>query len=322
MEKRQVYMGTVEYAAGQKKTFEVQRDGVLLQLNLRARYTVTAGTNAMVGAKYQTIARILRRVEVKIGNDTIVSQSGEELAARALYESGVVPDGMEDAFVLTGSATVTAYDVTIPLPFYLPRSADPFATAADLRGQTQVTLEVTWANGAADLVTTVESAALSAVTLDLEGIYALLGPNDAWAKRTFLIRELSSIQKDFTASSTAMGITIDGKTNVAVRSVGIAMLDGLVGTNADLNTLRIESGAFKWQELRAGAIQAENKRAYAVGILTGWYYVPFVFGGMDAMAINTSPNVLTADLQAVFDVNSATAGQVLMSVEKVRPLNR
>lgn len=320
MEFRKVKLGTLDYAAGQKKTLELSRDGILLQLNLRVRFTVTAGASAMVGALFQTIARGIRRADVVIdGRDTVLSHSGEMLAARAIYEHGVVIDGMEDTFVLTGSATVTSYDVTIPIPFYLPRSADPFAAALPINRYRQATLELTFANGAADLVTTVNSAALSAFTVDVEAEYAFVTPADGWWSKPFLVRELSVVEKDFTAAATAMVLPIfTGAGGVsAIRSVALATLEGLVGTDADLNSLEVVAGTFVWQKIDAAAIQASNKATFATAILTGFYMLPFVKGGQEAMAINAGG--LTADLNAVLNVNSATAGKVLMSIERLRP---
>ena len=101
---RSVKIGTIDYVAGQKKTIDIPRDGVITQINIRFQYTHDNAAAGPAGPFFQTLARLVRRVDVVIGGrDTVVSQSGEMLSARAQCEFGTPADGMADTVVLTNS---------------------------------------------------------------------------------------------------------------------------------------------------------------------------------------------------------------------------
>lgn len=312
-------IGSIDYVANQKKTLDIPRNGILLQLNLRVQFTITNGVTPPTDPLFQALARIIRRADLVLGGrDTVVQHSGEALAARATYETGNVPDGMEDTVVLTGSAA-TAYDVTIPIIRWLPRSRNPLSTADDLRKMTQATLEITWGDDS-DIYGTSNSAAISAVTCDVEAEYLFGAPLDI----PLQIRQLSEINEAYTASNDKLAITIDGSTGLFVRSVGIASLVAKVGSNAPLASgkIKFQSAQNVFHANKGPALQSDNKSKFGFeSLLTGYYYRQFTWAGDLSMAINTDPRALPADLKAIFDV-TFTSGthELLLGIEAIRPL--
>src|SRR5690606_29541344 len=99
------------YASGGRQTLEIDRDGVLLGLRLRLKFTITNGGTAAVTPLFQALARLMRRLEVIAGGrDTVWSVQGEDLAARVQYENAARAYGMGDTVVLTESVA-TNYDI-------------------------------------------------------------------------------------------------------------------------------------------------------------------------------------------------------------------
>lgn len=313
-------VGTIDYASAQKKSIDIPRDGVAVQYNLRAQYTVTNGGSAAVGPQFETLARIFRRVDVVLGGrDTVVSLSGESLSARAVVEFGAVPDGMADTVVLTGSAATT-YDVTIPIPRFLPRSRTPLMCADDLRRVTQATLEVTWGNSdCTAFYNTPNSAAISAVTCWLEVHYLVDMPDPADA--AFLIRQLSEISHGYSAANTAEAVTIDGQTGLGIRSIAVAAMDDTVGSNSLVNAMKLQAGTLVFQDRKGPAIQGANKlTGEMASLITGFYFMPTTTLGDDRLALDTSPQSIPADLKALFDLSVGSGTEsLLLSVEAIRP---
>jgi hypothetical protein len=316
---RIVNVGTIDYVSGQKKTIGLPRDGVALQYNLRLQFTCTNAAGGPTGPLFQTLARLIRHVDVILGGrDTVVSASGEMLAARAQYEWGVPADGMDDTVVLTNSA-VTVYDVTIPIPRALPRGQQPLLTADDLRRVSQAVLEITWGS-VADLFTADNGAVLSALTCWLEVEYLL----DVAGDVTFGVRELREITQGYTSSNDQMAVVIDGQTGNRVRSVAVASLVAGVGSNTPLNLggVRIESGSFVFRNRKGPSIQAHNRSMFEQQApIVGFYYMPFEWAGDPSHAIDTRVGILPTDLHAVFDI-AFTAGvhELKLSIESIRPL--
>jgi len=317
---RAVNIGTLDFATGQKKSIDIPRDGVAVQYNIRVQYTCTNGATGPTTPHFQTLARLLRRVDVVLGGrDTVVSQSGESLAARAQYEWGTPADGMADTVVLTNSAA-TVYDVTIPIPRFLPRSMRPLMCADDLRAITQATLEITWGTSdAANLFGTTNSAAISAVTCWVEVEYLIDMP--APAEAAFAVRQLSEIVQDYSAANDNLSVTIDGQTGLAVRTIAFAALDNLVGSNSLVNSWKLQAGTDIFHQRKAPALQAKNKIEFGQeSLITGYYFQPLTFAGDPGMSINTDPRVIPADLKAVFDVSTGSgAEKLVISVESIRP---
>lgn len=317
---RKVHIGSIDYVSGQKKTLTIPTDGVVVQYVVRLAFTVTNGGSAAVGPLFQTLARIIRRLDITYqGRDTVVSQSGEMLAARAQYEQGVPCYGMDDSVVLTGSAATT-YNVAIPIMRFLPRSTNPFRTSDDLRRISQAVMEITWGDSAcAFFYGTPNSAALSAVTCRVEAWYLL----DVMPEARFDVRELSEINQSYSATNTALGVTLDSNTGVLFRSLAVASLVASVGSNSPLNAgkVTVKAASFTFQECDGRTIQANNRHDFEqASLITGFYFLPLTFAGDPSMMINTLRPNLTGELQALFDV-TYTSGthELLIGKEIVRP---
>lgn len=316
MENRTLHVGSVDYAAGQKKTLDLDRSGVVMSYNLRVQFTVTSGSSGPATPLFQTLARLIRRAEINIqGRDTVVSHSGEMLAARAQYEFGTKADGMDDTVVLSGSSTATSYDVTIPIPRFLPRSQQPTRTGDDLRKTSQARMEITFGD-IDDLFGTANGASISNVTVDVEEELLHGLPEDS----SFLIRQLSEITDEIGSTTDNNAFTIDGRTGLEIRTLALAYTDDDVGANDVLNKLWVQSSSFVWHSRKAGAVRAQNKAFFGQeALIDGFYYQPFTFAGSLQQMIGTKG--LPADLKAIQDVTVGSGTtRYKASIEAVRPL--
>jgi hypothetical protein len=249
-----------QYQAGVRNTIAIDRDGVLMMLVLRVQFRCTNGATGPVGPLWQTLARIMRRVEVIVnGQDTVVTINGAHLASRAQVEWGGRSLGMDATVVLTNSA-VTDYDVTIPLPFFLPKGVRPDDTGLDLRQTQQAILAVTWGD-ASDLFTTTNSAALSNVSCVVEGHYYVNAP----AEQVFLARVLDTQDTPNPASNANMAILQDRGSDLWYRSWHMATLRNNVAVqNIITGDVRLNAGAFVYINRDGQNVLAETIRNYAL----------------------------------------------------------
>lgn len=311
-------LGSLTFAEGQRATLDINRTGVLTELFIRFRFTITNGSNAAVGALWGALAAYLKRVELIVnGRDTIVSMDGPGLLMRALYEYGQPPKGSDATVVLTGSSTATAYDVTVPIPLFLPRSAVPLTTALPLQSLGQATLAVTFGT-IADFYTTPNGAAISAVTCDVHGRY-LLQVNP---QQQFLARILDYKEQELTATSTRFEITADVGSGLQYRSMYLATLVAGVASNAILaaGSVSLDTGQFNFESIDGPVIQADNINKFdRATAQTGVYaLVMEAFG--QPMWINTARQVMPADLRLTLDA-AKQSGTNLIKVyrESIRP---
>lgn len=308
------------YQAGVRNTIAIDRDGVLLSLNLRIGFTVTNGATGPSGPLWQTLARILRRVEVIAnGADTIVSLSGAHLASRAQLEWGVRPAGMEATVVLTNSA-VTNYDIVIPLPFFLPKGVRPDDTALDLRRTQQAILAVTWGD-ASDLFATPNGAAITAVTMVVEGEYYVNAPADA----LYLTRALDMQEVPNPATNANLAILQDRGSDLWYRSWHVATLRNQLSVqNILTGDIRLNGGAFFYLNRDSSLWMAETFRSYAIPfsefpVADRAYRLDMHMFGQGTTMINAA--ALGGDLFLTVGT-TYTSGTELISIsrEMVRPL--
>ena len=309
-------LGTVDFAENQRKTMGIDRDGVLLQMNLRLQFTITNGVSAAVAPQWEALGSLIKRLEIIMGGrDTVVSIDGPGLIARARYEFGQAPKGADDTVVLTGSAA-TAYDVVIPVVFWSPRGRRPDDTALDLRRVRQATLAVTWGD-IDDFYGTANSAAISAVTCTVEGHYMLDVPVD----HQYLVRQLDLIEEEVSASNSGLTILVDGITGLYLRSVMVVgLVDGVASDNMlEAGSIRMESGSFVFSNQDGPMLQGDNVLAFATAKQTGVYYQRIAKFGEFPHMINT--NNLTANLNDIFDVTKQSGTNKLkLYRETLRPL--
>lgn len=309
-------IGSIPFVSGSRQTLDLDRDGVLLGLNLRLRFTVTNGGNGPTTPKFQTLARLLKRIEILAGGrDTVVNITGHDLAARVQYESAAVARGMDATVVLTNSA-VTAYDVSLPLSFMLPRGRRPDDTGLDTRGLSSLSLITTWGTtDAADLFGTTNSAAISSVTLDVEGHYLLNPP-----ETPFLVRALDYVQQEVTASSSNFALIMDRGTGLAYRTMMLVADANDVGNDSIINSLRLEEGSFVYQNTDFASLKGSNKVEYnQSSLITGMAMLNLIHLGEAITAINTGG--LTSDLKLVLDVTKQSGtNYVRVQREAIRGL--
>lgn len=269
--KQLAHIGEIEYQSGARRQLYIPRYAPLLELMLKLNFTITNGGAAAVGPLYQTLARILRRIEVTVnGRDTIINISGETAAALAFIEQGIVAKGMDSAVVLTSGAA-TAYEIFLPIRFTLPRGLNPDDTALDFRRGIEATLTVQFANSdCSDFYTTPNSAALSGVTCEVSGLYYL----DAPADKVYRTRTLDQLTPELTASSSAFQISLDKGSGVLIRSLLLETIAASVGTDAILanGMLELSVGTSPIWKAKAKHIKALMQHDYMVAPQTGVYH--------------------------------------------------
>jgi hypothetical protein len=313
------HLGSIDYVANAKKTLGIDRDGVLMQLNFALSFTITNGGSAAVGPKFNALARLLKRIEINMGGrDTVMSVSGEMLASLARIDYGVGAYGVDDTVVLTGSA-VTSYSIVLPLPMWLPFGRRPDDTGLDLARVRQATIAVTWGD-IDDIYTTANSAALSAVNLDVEAEY-LLDPKAKDGNRPYyMVRQLDEITKEVTATSSAFSITLDGQTGLLFRNLLFVATDADVGDDDVIADIEVKAGSFSWGERKEAALKAGLRHERGISSLeTGVYFYPQNKWGELAQLVDTGN--LGSDLRAEIDATKGSGTtNITVLRETVRPL--
>lgn len=312
-------IGNVVYTGGGRQTLELDRDGILLDLDLRLRFTVTNAVTGPVGPLFQTLARLFKRIEIIAGGrDTVWSVNGVDLAARIQYEESAVAYGMDDTVVLTNSA-VTTYDVVLPMSFTLPRARRPDDTGLDTRGLSTLTLAITW-GGIEDLFATPNNAVISDVTCSVEGNHLLDVPDE----QAYLVRAVDTVERELTGTSDNFDIIMDRGTGLLYRSFLIATVADSVGVNTilDPGSIRLEAGSFIYQNRSGVHVRAMNRTRYSQqtpGLIDGVYFIPVTFAGQLTTAIDTSN--LGSDLKLILDaVKVSGSNFIRVNREAVRPL--
>lgn len=313
-------IGQIDYRSGQRVSIDVDRGEVLLALRLRLQFTITNGGSNAVGPLYQTLARIIRRLEVIVaGRDTVVSINGETLAAMQYYNDQLVALGMDASVVLTSSAA-TAYDITLELPFYLTNPAErPEDTALDLRGVRSCNIAITWADSAcADIYTTPNSAAISGVTCTVEGDYKV----GADPKEAFMVRQLDLVSQTVAAANSQLQIDIDKGSGVVVRRLFIESLVDQVGVDTIIAGMyALQANQVTFQKGYSKLLKARNRSTFKVAPVTGVLILDETLFGSMRSALPTAG--LPASMQLVLDASlpSGTTRLVNITREVVRPLN-
>ena len=314
-------LGSIIYTNGGRATLDLQTGDVLSELQFRLRYTITNGGVAAVAPLKQTLARLIRRLEVIIaGRDTVVSIGGATLAAMQAYYTGIVPYGM-DAAVPLGNGVVTAFDTVLTLPFTLQHAVRPDDAALDLRGVSQATIAVTWGpSDCSDIFGTPNGAAVSLVTCDVEGRYIPNAGLGADGKPLpYLVRTLDTADYDIPATSNAFGVVADIRTGLYIRNLFIETEVAKVGADNVLNSLQLVSGQTVFRQSDAVQIKAENRRLFKFAPTAGDYmfFQPWLMQGTTMINMRDLP----ADLRFVADVTKqAGTNTFRVTREAVRPL--
>ncbi|ARJ65478.1 hypothetical protein WV31_07340 [Magnetospirillum sp. ME-1] len=324
-------LGQIRFTAGGRESLELDKNGVLLRLFLRLRYTVTNGATGPVGPLFQTLARLINRVEILAGGrDMVQSVPGYFLAERAFLENKGIPALGMGATVVTTNSAVTSYDICLPVDFTLPLGRREDDCALDTSSLSQLSVIVTWGKtDASDLFTTPNSAAISNVSLDVEGHYianpmrAANGqPVSGRTGKPYLVRQLDYTEVDISASNTAFATILDSRTGLLVTSFLMVQLADNVGSDAVVNSLRMEAASFVYALQDAQFIRAANVRDLELvggANHTGVLYLDPRLDGSVINAINTAE--LQGDLKAIMDVTkTGTNCKLAIQREAIRPL--
>lgn len=325
-------LGSIKYTAGGRESLELDKNGVLLSLLLRIRFTVTNGATGPTGALFQTLARIIQRLEIMAGGrDVVQSIPGYFLALRAQYEAEGIPAlGMGATVVTTGSAATT-YDLSLPVPFTLPLGRREDDTALDTTGLSQLSAIITWARSdCSDLFTTPNGATISNVSCDVEGTY-IANPMrnqsgmavSSKSGKPYLVRHLDYQEVAVTATNNSQAVILDSRTGLVVTSFLFAQLADDVGNDNIINSMRMEAASFVYSLRDAQPIRAENVRNLRLfnGYVPGALYLDPRIDGSVINAITTSE--LEGDLKVVLDVTKqGTTCKLGIQREALRPLIR
>lgn len=310
-------LGTVPFIAGGQQAFDIPREEIVLTLFLRLKFTIANGATAPQTPLFQTLARLLKRIEVTVGGrDTIMSVSGAHLAARVYHERGIAAQGMGDTVVLTANAT-TSYDVILPIDFTLPNGRREDDTGLDTRGLSQVTLMVTWGTLADIFGTPGATAALSGVSCTVEGEYLLNVP----ANKAFLVRSLDTVERELTGSSDNWDLVMDRGTGLVYRSFMVVTTADAVETNNLLKdgSIRMECGSFVGQHRDPVALQARTRLEIQAAPMTGVYFLDLLHDGQLVTAVDTTN--LPTDLKLIFNATKVSGVNfITVQREAVRPL--
>lgn len=314
-------IGSMPYNGGGRQAIPIDLVGPCTGLNLRLRYTIATGATAPIGVLFQQNARIAKRIEVIAqGRDTVLSVSGQYLAARHQYENfGAPMKGMETAINQAANQT-TNVDVVISVRFDLPRGRRTDDAALDLRGLTQCQLAFTWGS-LIDLFTTPgATVAISNQQLDIEAEYLL----NVDPKAVYATRALDEISVPLQATNNNFAVEVDARTGLAVRSLAIFTETGAIGDASILaaGSIRLEAGAFSFMNTQTPLLLADVRRDLDLlpgQEITGMNFLELLYEGQLASAIPTGQ--LDANLKLFFDA-TYTAGASLITIQRevVRPL--
>lgn len=326
-------LGQIRFASGSRESLEIDKSGVLLRLLLRLRFTVTNGATGPVGPLFQCLSRLIQRVEIMAGGrDIVQSIPGYLLAARANYENGFPAQGMGATVVLTANAATT-YDIILPIEFGLPLGRRFEDAALDTFGLSQLAAIVTWGKtDASDLFTTPNGAVISGVSLDVEGQYIANPLRDAktgaavsgLTGRPYLVRHLDYQEVNVPATNNQFSVILDSRTGLVVTSFLVAQLADDVGSDAVVNSFRMEAGSYVYSLRDAPFIRSENLtqlRLVSGATTPGVLYIDPRIEGSVINAINTAE--LEGELKAVMDVTkTGTVCKLGIQREALRPLIR
>jgi hypothetical protein len=309
-------LGNIPYAANQTNSLDLDTDSVLVRLWLRLRYSITVTTTAMVGPKWNAIARLLRTVSVQIqGRDTVISLDGEGILMHALLDYGTLPAGAGDTFTLAAGGPY-AYDVWLPINFFLPRSQMPTATLLDLHGIRSASLIVEWGT-ISDLVTTVNGGAISVTpTLD---VYA-----DYWDNAALQVvpqvRSLNVHTEGITGTDPEHNVTMDKGTGLSYRSFRmVTVRDQVAASDILTGDVRLVAGNQNFAKVPAAGLRASAKSDFSLETeLVNEY--PMVIPTLGRVQQVIPTNALDADLRLQLGV-TRTSGteQVKIYREEIRP---
>ncbi len=297
-------IGVFPYASAGVSTVQIDRDGILSQLNIAVDFTITNTGVSPVTPLNFALAQIIQELQVTLnGKDTVIRQSGEHLAARAITDFGALPFGLDATVVLTALAATT-YRVNIPVALFLPNAQRPDDTGIECRNFSQVTVALRFANAnCQEIFTTPNGALISNVSCSVFGTYTQtpeseIVPLDSNAS---LVRVLDYVLQNNTTTNANLGIQMD-RGNQLYRTFKLITKRNGVAVDNIISNLRVQAGQFVYVDESANNNRANivnNYRLFspsAIAAITGTYDHNFAQYGSLMTGINVSPEALKVDL--------------------------
>lgn len=290
------------YTSGAAVPQQFDRDGILTKLNINATFTITGGGSDAVGALAFALAQIIQEFTLTLnGKDTVIRQSGEHLAARALTDFGALPQGLGATVVLT-AATATTYNIVIPIALFLPNAKVPDDTGIETRNLSQVTGTIRFANSnCSEIFTTPNGAAISNVSCSIVGEYTQTDESSIIPLEQNAVRVLDTVSVGNVASNSQLGIQMD-RGNWVYRGFKILTKRNGIYVDNIVNSLRVQSGSLVFTDMSALNNRADilnNYRLYqssAIAALTGHYDHNYAQFGSLLTGINVNPDQMRSDL--------------------------
>lgn len=305
-------VGNFQFVAGGRDSLRLDTDGVVTRLLIRIKFSVTSGSSAMVGPLFQTLARLIKKVDIEVnGRDVIQTQPGWMLAAEAFVANKLPAYGMDSTVVLTGSTTTTAYDVILPVYLDNPLGRRRDDTALDMAGLSQVVVRCEFGT-IADLVATTNSATVTVSEMTLAAEHMInyrRGTAANGAPQPLNIRHIDWIEDTITATSPAHEITVDNKTGLFIQSLFVFATVNDVANDSVINALTLKQGNFIHGVWDAPVLRAMNREQFGISVgtfasfpLTGMYYIDPRYDGQMINGIDTRPEQMPSDLKLALDV--------------------
>lgn len=311
-------IGEIDFTENGRHTLSLDRNGVLAELMIHVKFTITNGGTSPSGATYQQLAQIVKRFEILVnGRDTIWSIPGPDLAARHMYDFGRYMKGM-DASVVTTTSAATVYNLYFRLPFFLPRHRRADDTALDLR-QVRSQLIIQW-GGIGDIWNTTNSAAISAVTANVYGRYHV----DVPEAKTYAVRAFDTTTFPLTATSDNFGMVIQsGQANLLIRSLQLNTISDTAGVDTMLpagSELELHTGPNVFQKLPGPILKVRNEDFLnPTATIAGFYHLGTELFGEAPDWLSVAN--LTADLRLRADITKVgTTDLVRVNREIIRGL--
>lgn len=295
-------VGIYPFTSGAAVPQQFDRDGILTQLNLQVSFTITNGGTAAVAPQAFALAQIIQEFTLTLnGKDTIIRQSGEHLAARAITDFGALPFGLDATVVLTASAA-TNYSINIPVALFLPNAKVPDDTGVETRNLSQVTGTIRFANAnCQEIFGTPNGATISNVNAQIIATYTQTDESAIIPLSENMVRVLDTVSVNNIASNAQLGIQMD-RGNWVYRGFKILTKRNGVYVDNIVNNLRVQSGSLVFTDMSASNNRAQLTNNYrlfstaAIGALTGHYDHNYAQFGSLLTGINVSPDLMRSDL--------------------------
>lgn len=254
--------GTVPYRANNPETLDLSRGTLCREMLLRLTMqpTATAGQNAAANVQWGGPWGVIRRLEIVLnGSDSILNLTGADLSRLAWHQLGIAPDVPDT--LGDGATANPALDVSLIVPFWMPRAAKPMDTVLDTRRLASYSIRVTWGT-----FTDVISAATAWTAEPVLTVQQLRSSGEIAADARFTEWRRFAIVQDATVTNPQLRVQLP--TGFVYRGFAVNLYDtslpGDSATPANLKRIRVKSGSTTFADLSAQALQAWYRQRYGI----------------------------------------------------------